>query len=106
MAVVGKYRYDLILVSECCDQRANGFAVAQVIKQFELILYPGRAASDIYLLDCNISSMLSAGRALPALWYLVICVHIPVVDMSVIFQVFGFINGREGALESEWPELR
>ena len=55
MLEMGQHSYHLILMSESGDERTDGLAAFQVVEQFELILYPYRAACNIDLLDSDVS---------------------------------------------------
>lgn len=45
---------NLIMMTEGSDQRANAFAIPQVVKQLKFILNTGRTARDVYLFDGDI----------------------------------------------------
>lgn len=104
MPVIGQYRYNLILIAKGRDEGANGFAQFQVIEQLQFILYPHRTARNIYPLDGNIPRPLLLlswltlfdgwRHPMRCMWR----VDVPVVDVVVVVQIFGFIDSRKGTL--------
>lgn len=91
--------YDLVLVTESGDERTDILRVAKVVQQFELVEDAHGRRGDINFLDGDVASAWAVACSL-CLWRERHVV--PVILVLVIEEVFGFVNGREGA----WEEVR
>lgn len=93
---------NLVLVSKGGDKWTHRIAIPQVVEEVEFIEDSDWTAGDVDLLDSDISRSRSArmflacGRG-PFRYVLVF--DVPVVDVSVVVEIFGFVYSRECAYE-------
>lgn len=103
-------RHNLVQVPESRNERAHGFATAEVMEQLQLILNPKRTTGHVDLLQCHISRLwlvlLSPEAFIHAAsfrWQLptrktpkVLLKHVPIVDIVIIEEILGLVHRRKG----------